>query len=116
MAERVAVLVRHVAEITADSAFSRCIPALIEGARHDERLREFHHRYSAHRRQSLTDLIAEGVSSGELAVGTDPELAARAILGAVFYGRLMSPDPFDPSRAEDLVRAVLRPRDAADTD
>src|SRR5438046_7724893 len=44
--ERVTRLVGHVAEIVVDSTFSVCIPALIEGAERDARLRAFHHRYS----------------------------------------------------------------------
>lgn len=107
-AERITMLIRHVAEITVDSTFSRCIPALIEGARHDPRLREFHHRYSARRRQTLSDLVATGIQAGEFAVGIDPELAAQALLGTVFYGRLMSAEPFDPARASEIVTLVLR--------
>jgi len=108
-AQRITALVRHVAEVTADSTFSRCIPALIEGARRDPRLREFQRRYAARRRQSLTDLIAEGIADGEFSTDSDPDLAAQAILGAVFYGRLMAADPFEPAGAGALVAAVLRP-------
>jgi TetR/AcrR family transcriptional regulator, regulator of autoinduction and epiphytic fitness len=111
-ASRIRQLVGHVAEVTADSTFSRCIPALIEGARHDRRLREFHHGYSERRRAGLTSLITAGIAAGEFAAGTDAELAAQAILGAVFYGRLMTPEPFDPARAGDLVDAVLPPASA----
>lgn len=107
--DRVAVLVGHVAQVAADPMFARCIPALIEGAQRDERLREFHHRYSAVRRQSLIDLIAEGTGAGEFAPGTDPDLATSALLGAVFYGRLMTAEPFDPARARQLVDVVLPP-------
>jgi TetR/AcrR family transcriptional regulator, regulator of autoinduction and epiphytic fitness len=105
--ERITALIRHVAEITVDSTFSRCIPALIEGARHDRRLREFHHRYSARRRRALSDLIAAGIRAGEFAVGIDTELAAQALLGTVFYSRLMSAEPFDPARASEIVAMVL---------
>ena len=41
--ERVESMVRHVAEVFIDSTFSVCIPALIEGAERDPRLRKFHH-------------------------------------------------------------------------
>ncbi|HEY1641893.1 MAG TPA: TetR/AcrR family transcriptional regulator [Streptosporangiaceae bacterium] len=112
-ADQIRQLVAHVAEVTADSTFSRCIPALIEGARHDRRLREFHHGYSARRRASLTSLISAGIATGEFAATIDPELAAQAILGAVFYGRLMAADPFDPARAGELVAAVLPPGGSA---
>jgi TetR/AcrR family transcriptional regulator, regulator of autoinduction and epiphytic fitness len=108
--ERITLLVRHVAEVVVDSTFSRCIPALIEGAQHDPRLRDFHHGYSATRRRSLNELIAEGITSGEFAASVDPELAVQALLGAVFYGRLMSAEAFDPSRARALVEAILHPR------
>jgi AcrR family transcriptional regulator len=107
--ERTERLVRHVAEVVVDSTFSRCIPALIEGAARDPRLREFHHRYSAERRQSLIAVIEEGAAGGEFPADIDAELAALALLGAVFYGRLMAAQPFEPARARELVNAVLPP-------
>jgi TetR/AcrR family transcriptional regulator, regulator of autoinduction and epiphytic fitness len=105
--ERIHSLVRHVAEIFVDSTFSVCIPALIEGAERDARLRRFHHQYSADRRQSLIDLINEGVVGGEFSTRLDPELAALALLGPIIYCRLMAREPFDPERASDLVDTVL---------
>ena len=108
-AERIAVLLGHVADVADDSTFSRCIPALIEGARHDARLREFHHGYSARRRGELSHLVSEGIRAGEFAADIDPDLAARAMLGAVFYGRLMSDQAFDPRQAGLLVTPILRP-------
>jgi TetR/AcrR family transcriptional regulator, regulator of autoinduction and epiphytic fitness len=105
--ERTERLVRHVADVAVDSTFSRCIPALIEGAARDRRLREFHHRYSAERRRSLVKVIEEGIADGEFAAEIDAELAATALLGAIFYGRLMAAEPFDPARAGELINAVL---------
>jgi TetR/AcrR family transcriptional regulator, regulator of autoinduction and epiphytic fitness len=106
--ESVAVLLWHVAQVVVDSTFSRCIPALIEGAERDPRVREFHHRYSAERRQALIDLIARGVRDGELAADVDPELSSAALLGAIFYRRLMTARPLDPEDATRLVDLVLR--------
>jgi TetR/AcrR family transcriptional regulator, regulator of autoinduction and epiphytic fitness len=105
--QSVAMLVRHVAEVVVDSSFSRCIPALIEGAERDPRVREFHHRYSAERRQALIDLIARGIRDGEIGPQVDPELATTALLGVIFYRRLMTGDPFDPAHADELVDLVL---------
>ena len=104
---RIVVLVRHVAEVFVDSTFSICIPALIEGAERDSRLRRFHHQYSAERRQSLIDVIAEGIAAGDFASNLDPELVALALLGPIIYRRLMSGEPFNPERASDLVDTVL---------
>ena len=105
--DAVALLISHVAEVVLDSTFSRCIPALIEGAERDERVRAFHHRYSADRRQALIDLIARGIERGEIGASIDPELATITLLGAVFYRRLMTGAPFDPGQAAQLVALVL---------
>jgi len=40
----------------------------------------------------------------------DPELATIALLGPIFYKRLMSAEPFEPERAAELVDTVLGPR------
>jgi AcrR family transcriptional regulator len=105
--DAVASLLRHVAEVVVDSTFSRCIPALIEGAERDPRVREFHHRYSADRRRAIIDLIARGIHAGEIRSATDPELATATLLGAIFYRRLMTSKPFNPEDAEQLVTLVL---------
>jgi len=105
--EAVALLIHHVAEVVVESTFSRCIPALIEGAERDGRVREFHLRYSAQRRQALIDLIARGVKAGEISDAVDPELATTALLGAVFYRRLMSERPLNPDEAGRLVALIL---------
>jgi AcrR family transcriptional regulator len=108
--DRVERLVRHVAEVVVDSTFSVCIPALIEGAERDARVREFHHRYSEERRRSLVAVIADGVVAGDFPARLDPELAAQALLGTIFYRRLMTGEPFAPEHAGGLVDTVLGPR------
>ena len=105
--EGLARLLRHLAEIVTDPAFSAPIPALIEGAERDPRLREFRHRYSALRRQSLTNLIRQGAADGEFLTQADPELAAQALLGPIFYQRLLTSEPFDPNRVSELIDTVL---------
>jgi TetR/AcrR family transcriptional regulator, regulator of autoinduction and epiphytic fitness len=103
-------LLRHVAEIVADPAFSATIPALVDGAERDARLRDFHHRYSALRRQSLIGLISRGKAGHEFRAGVDPELAVQALLGPIFYQRLMTSEPFDPAHVSDLIDLVLGAR------
>ena len=105
--DSVALLLGHVAEVVVDSTFSRCIPALIEGAERDPRVREFNHRYSAGRSQALIDLIARGIGSGEIEPEVDPELATTALLGAIFYRRLMTGRPLDCGETARLVDLVL---------
>ena len=106
--DAVTLLLHHVAEVVVDSTFSRCIPALIEGAERDPRVREFHHRYAAERRQAIIDLIDRGIRESEISSGTDPELATTMLLGAIFYRRLMTGQPFNPRDAAKLIDLVLR--------
>jgi AcrR family transcriptional regulator len=105
--ESLALLLGHLAEVVLDSTWSRCIPALIEGAERDPRVREFHHRYAAERRQALIDLIERGIDEGEVAPNVDPELATAALLGAIFYRRLWTASPLPPDATRELVDVVL---------
>lgn len=107
--QRVARVVRHVAEVVGGSTFSACIPALIDAAERDRDLRRFHHRFQREARQPLIDLIQDGIARGEFPPHADAELAALALLGAIFYRRLMSSASFDPERADALVETVLGP-------
>jgi AcrR family transcriptional regulator len=103
------LLLGHVAEVVVDSTFSRCIPAMIEGAERDRRVREFHHRYSAQRRRVLVDLVSRGIAEGDFRADLDPDLITAALLGTIFYRRLMTGEPFDPDQAAELVATVLGP-------
>ncbi len=106
---RVESVVRHVAEVVAGSTFSACIPALIDAAERDRELRRFHHRFQREARRPLIGLIVEGVARGEFRADVDPELAALALLGTIFYRRLLAGEPLGPERARDLVATVLGP-------
>lgn len=105
--ERAERLLRHLAEVLGDSTFGACLPALIDAAERDAAVRAFLHAYSARRRHALADVIATGVAAGELPRGLDPDLAARALSGAVFYGRLMTGAPLGPNAVPALVDTVL---------
>lgn len=102
-------LLAHVAGVIADSLFSRCIPALIEGAERDGRLADFHHRYSAIRRGELAAVIAAGIEAGDFDRQVDPDQTAVALLGVLFYRRLMTADLFRPGEAPALVDQLLPP-------
>jgi AcrR family transcriptional regulator len=105
----VELLIEHVAEILVDSQFAACIPALIEGAHRDEAVAEFHLRYGAERRAELAAAVRAAITAGEVAASVDVDLAVILLLGALFYRRLMTEQPFDPAHARDLVDAVLGP-------
>ncbi len=104
---RVEMLLGHLAEVLTASPFGTCVPALVHAAEQDPSVGEFLHRYSARRRQGLTDVIAAGVASGEFPAAVDADRAATALSGAVFYRRLMTADPVTPAEVPALVDTVL---------
>ena len=106
--EKLERVLRHVADVVADSPFSACLPALIEGAERDRAVRRFHHQFQSEARKPTIALIADGVAAGAFPQGTDPELAVFALLGAIFFCRLMTNTPFPEERVSDLIDTVLR--------
>ena len=105
--EKLARILRHVAEVLVSSSFSACIPALIDAAERDPDLRKFHLHFQREARQPLIKVIAEGIAAGSFSSHIDPELAAFALLGAIFFCRLMTSKPLDPDNAGDLIKTVL---------
>jgi TetR/AcrR family transcriptional regulator, regulator of autoinduction and epiphytic fitness len=86
---------------------ARCVPALVSASQYDDAVREFHHRFSAARRQVLIDILVEGQAASDVDAGLDVTLTAELLVGAIFYRRLMTSTPFPPSDVPDLVDAVL---------
>jgi TetR/AcrR family transcriptional regulator, regulator of autoinduction and epiphytic fitness len=100
-------ILRHVADVVSDSPFSSCLPALIEGAERDRAVRKFHHQFQAEARKPTIALISSGVATGDFPSRIDPEMAAFALLGAIFFCRLMTNAPFPEERVRDLVDTVF---------
>jgi TetR/AcrR family transcriptional regulator, regulator of autoinduction and epiphytic fitness len=105
--EKLERALRHVADVVADSPFSACLPALIEGAERDRAVRRFHHQFQAEARKPTIALIADGVATGDFPSRIDPEIAAYALLGAIFFCRLMTNAPFPEARVRDLIDTVF---------
>jgi hypothetical protein len=83
------------------------MPALIDAAERDPKVREFHNRFSAERRAVLVGLLRDAIGTGELPSTADPELLADALVGPILLRRLMLGEPVDPALASALVDQVL---------
>ena len=105
--EKLRRIVRHVAEVVGESVFSACIPALIDAAERDARLRKFHHRFQFEARRPLVAVIADGIAAGEFAKHVVPDAAASAVLGAIFYRRLMTAERLDPAGADEIIETIF---------
>ena len=102
-------LLEHLASALSDSVLSSCIPALVEAAERHREVAEFLHGYSDRRRSALAAVIRKGIEEGELPAHLDPELAALALSGPIFYRRLMTASPLPAADVPGLVRQVLGP-------
>jgi AcrR family transcriptional regulator len=105
--EKLERILRHVVDVVADSPFSSCLPALIEGAERDRAVRRFHHHFQAEARKPIIELISRGIATGDFPPHIDPEIATFALLGAIFFCRLMTNAPFPETRVRDLLDTVF---------
>lgn len=102
-------LLEHLAVALSDSVLAACIPGLIEAAERHPEVAEFLHEYSDRRRSTLTAAIRRGIEEREFPAHLDPELAAMALSGPIFYRRLMTENPFPAQDIPRLVEQVLGP-------
>ncbi len=105
--DRVVGYLDQVARLVAASTYSTCMPALIDAAERDPKVRAFHNRFSAERRAVLVDALRAGVEAGELPDDTNPELLADALVGPIVLRRLMTSEPCDPDLVPQLVDQIL---------
>lgn len=110
--ERVRQLLNHLTHALTEGSLGPAIPALVEAAERDPELRHLLDEYSRGRRRALVAAIAQGVDTGRFRATVDPELAAYALSGAVFYARLMTATPMSAARIDRLVTTVLGPASA----
>ena len=105
--DKVEDLLVHLNSVIANSIISDCLPALIGAAELHPEVAQFLHGYSSKRRQTLIKAIEEGISRGEFPDDLDPELAALALSGPIFYCRLMTDHPLELSQVKPLIEIVL---------
>ena len=105
--DRVVAVIEQVACLVAESTYSTCMPALIDAAERDPKVRDFHSRFSSERRAVLVGMLRDAVHTGELPATADPELLADALVGPILLRRLMLAQPVGPEIARELVDQLL---------
>ena len=105
--DRVIAVIEQIAGLVEQSTYSMCMPALIDAAERDPKVREFHTRFSTERRAVLVGMLRDAVETGELPPATDPELLADALVGPILLRRLMLALPVDRSIAPAIVDQLL---------
>ncbi len=105
--ERVTDVLRQVAGLVEQSTYSACMPALIEAAERDPRVRAFHNSFSGERRAVLVGMLRDAVDSGELPSSADPEVLADALVGPILLRHLLLGQSVSPDEASEIVEQVL---------
>jgi AcrR family transcriptional regulator len=107
--QRIAGLLRGIADMLASSRFAACVPAVVSAAERDPALREYHHRSSTERRAFMVGILDEARLAGHLDSNVDTNMLAELLVAPIFFRRLMTPEPFPPDQVETLLAAVLDP-------
>ena len=94
-------------QVATNVAWSACLPAVIDAAERDPEVRTIHCRLAAERRQLLVDLLAEGVTTGEVPPHLDLGLLADCLVGPIVVRRLLLHEPFPAAAVPFLVSQLL---------
>jgi AcrR family transcriptional regulator len=98
--ERIEQLLGHLAEVLADPGVWTFQVALLDAGERDDRLRTMQRRFSAGRRRALVEALAAHGAA-------EPELLADALVGALFFRRLLGEAPMRAADVPGLVDAVV---------
>jgi len=102
-------LLQQAASNVADSAWSTCLPAMIDAAERDPELKAIHRGLALERRQVLMDVLADGVACGEVSPERDLALLADCLIGPIMVRRLLLHERFGPEEVPALVDQLLAP-------
>jgi AcrR family transcriptional regulator len=105
--DRVVSVIEQVAGHVQQSTYSSCMPALIEAAERDPKVRDFHCAFSRERRAVLVGLLSDAVEAGELPATADTELLADALVGPILLRRLLLNETVGPEVAPAIVDQLL---------
>lgn len=95
------------AEVLDDPERSRLLAALVDAAERDPELARLHVQHADGRRAPARAAVVAAVERGELAPGTDPDLAVDLVAGPLFYRRLLTHQPVTKAVVESVVDIVL---------
>jgi len=97
----------QLADILSARPTSALVPSLIEAAERDTAMERLLAEFTATRRRPLHDAVARAKRRGELDQAVDPDELAEALLGPLFYRRLLSRRPIGAQVRARLVDTVL---------
>ncbi len=100
-------LIHRLRAVLLESDTGGMLPAMMSAALENPEVREALERFTSARRAPTVEILRRGIERGELRAGTDPDLLADVLVGAVIYRILMRNVTIGDQRAEHLVDLLL---------
>ena len=85
----------------------KLFPTMLGAAAAHPEVREALGRFTSSRRSPSLEVIRRGIGRGELAPGTDPDMVADLLVGAIVYRVLVRGDRVTARRVEQIVDTLL---------
>lgn len=104
---RVRAYLRRIEETIGASEWAKVLPALVHASEQSADMAQAQNRFSADRMASLRTILQTGIDRGELAESSDTEVMASAMVGALFFNRLIRHERTSAEEIDRLVGQVL---------
>ncbi len=114
--ERLTVLLNGLVRGLTVSEWAPAVTALIDAGDRDPEIRTLLHDFLALRMSPCRDVLVEGVRTGEISASLDVDVAVSALVGPVFYRRLVSREPMDGTFGGLVVDQFLAGASASGSD
>ncbi len=105
--ERLTVLLNGLVRGLTISEWAPAVTALIDAGDRDPEIRSLVHDFLARRMAPCREVLQEAIRAGEVDSSLDVDVAVSALVGPVFYRRLVSREPMDAGFAGLVVDQFL---------
>ena len=106
--ERLRRVLQGLAAQMNDEKYAALVPAVLDSATRDPELAEFREAFARSQRAPLDTVVREAVSTGELPAGVDGDGAISALVGPLFFRRVILGQGVDADFVDRLIDAFVR--------
>jgi AcrR family transcriptional regulator len=107
VAERLTTILNSLVRGLTVSEWAPAVTALIDAGDRDPEIRALLHDFLVRRMSPGREVLQEGIQRGEIAPTLDVDLAVSALVGPIFYRRLVSREEMDSTFAARVVAQFL---------
>ncbi|HMO54238.1 MAG TPA: TetR/AcrR family transcriptional regulator [Tepidiformaceae bacterium] len=107
VAERLTIILNGLVRGLTTSEWAPAVTALIDAGDRDPEIRSLLHDFLARRMAPGREVLQEAIERGEITPALDIDLAVSALVGPIFYRRLVSREEMDATFAAHVVAQFL---------